>query len=130
MDIPPNPAPPTVPPPSVEAVRDQDKMMLFLCYFGVFAVIPYAVVKDSDYVRWHAKQGITFVGAAVLYWVGMGMISVILGIAHLYFVIPVLSLLNMGVGLGLFILWLLAFTKALKGERWRIPIIGDFADRW
>lgn len=115
------------PPPATEEVRNQDKMMLFLCYFGIFSVVPYAVVKDSDFVRWHAKQGITFCAAAVGFWVCWWIATIILVHIHLGFL---LSLLSIPVGLGLLALWFVTVVRAFRGERWRIPIVADIADMW
>jgi uncharacterized membrane protein len=33
----------------------------------------------------------------------------------------------MVVGLGIFVLWLIAIVKASKGEWYKLPVIGDFA---
>lgn len=41
-----------------DTVREQDKIMLVLSYLGVLALIPLLTVKDSDFVKWHAKQGL------------------------------------------------------------------------
>jgi uncharacterized membrane protein len=37
--------------------------------------------------------------------------------------------LRMLVGLGLFILWIIVLIKAFNGERFKIPVIGDFAEK-
>jgi uncharacterized membrane protein len=116
-----------VPPGTTEAVRDQDKMMLFLCYFGIFSVVPFAVVKDSDYVRWHAKQGMTLCAAAFVFWIGWWIMSLILRVVHLGFLGVLLSL---PIAFGLMAIWLVALVRAFKGERWRIPLVADLADIW
>lgn len=56
--------PPT--PPPTDTIRDNDKIMLVLCYLGLLALIPLFTVKDSDYVHWHARQASpsSFVGSA------------------------------------------------------------------
>ncbi|MHB8418252.1 MAG: DUF4870 domain-containing protein [Myxococcales bacterium] len=122
------PAPAAPPPaPAVETVRDQDKMMLFLAYFGIFSVVPYMVIKDSDYVRWHAKQGMTLCGAAFGLWICFWIFSFVLHFLHLWFVT---SLLGFALTAGLFLIWIIALIKAFQGERWRIPIVADIADMW
>lgn len=124
----PAPAPAPAPAaPTTEPVREQDKMMLFLAYFGIFSVVPYAVVKDSEYVRWHAKQGMTFCGAAFGLWICFWAFSFLLHFLHLWFLT---SLLGLALTAGLFVTWIIALMKAFQGERWRIPIVADIADRW
>jgi uncharacterized membrane protein len=112
---------------ATEQVREQDKMMLFLCYFGIFSVVPYAVIKDSDYVRWHAKQGMTLCAAAFGFWICWWIATVVLRIVHLGFLGFLLSL---PIAFGLLALWFVAVVRAFRGERWRIPVVADLADMW
>ena len=35
----------------------------------------------------------------------------------------------MVVGLGFFVIWLVLVVKALQGERFKLPVIGDFAEQ-
>ena len=109
--------------------RDQDGAMIFLSYFGIFALIPFLTVKDSDYIRWHAKQGLTFTVA----WFALWVVATILGVVLNF--IPIIGtiiglLVWLGLGVGGFVLWLMAMIKAFGGERWKIPLIGDLADKW
>ena len=98
-------------------VREQDKVMLILSYLGILSLIPLLTVKDSDFVKYHAKQGL------------------VLGIA--FFVISLINAIPL-VGQ---IIWCVAFvgyivatvmgiTKSLKGERWAIPVISDLAAKF
>jgi uncharacterized membrane protein len=32
------------------------------------------------------------------------------------------------VGIGMFVVWLIALLKAFKGEWWKLPVIGDIAE--
>ena len=121
------PPAPSEAPAGIEAVRDQDKMMLFLAYFGIFALIPFSVVKDSDYVHWHSKQGLTYTVACVALWIAWTVINVILGFLHLGF----LGLFgSLALFFATFVVWLLAVIKAMGGERWRIPVVADLSERW
>jgi len=38
-------------------------------------------------------------------------------------------LVSMLVGLGFFVIWLVLVVKALQGERFNLPVIGDFAEQ-
>ncbi len=121
------PPAPSEAPSGTEAVRDQDKMMLFLAYFGIFALIPFSVVKDSDYVHWHSKQGLTYTVACVALGIAWAVVNVILGFLHLGF----LGLLgSLALIFATFVVWLLAVIKAMGGERWRIPVVADLSERW
>ena len=41
-----------------DTVREQDKVQLILAYLGILSLIPMLTVKDSEFVKWHAKQGL------------------------------------------------------------------------
>ena len=89
----------------------------FLCYLlgfitGIFFLV---VEKRSNFVRFHAMQcTITFLGLFV--------ISAILG------VIPILHLLVYPIWILSLILWLILMVKALRGERYLLPIVGKMAE--
>ena len=89
----------------------------FLCYsLGFITGIVFLVVeKRSSFVRFHAMQStITFLGLFV--------ISMILG------VIPILHLLVYPLWILSLILWLILMVKALRGERYLLPIVGKMAE--
>ena len=89
----------------------------FLCYIlGFITGIVFLVVeKRSSFVRFHAMQStITFLGLFV--------ISMILG------VIPILHLLVYPIWILSLILWLILMVKALRGERYLLPIVGKMAE--
>ena len=102
-----------------DTVREQDKIMLILSYLGIFSLIPLLTVKDSDYVKWHAKQGLVFgIGGGI----ALAILAVILGY------IPVLGvLLDCVLWLGYFGVNVMCMVKAVKGERWPIPVVADLA---
>jgi hypothetical protein len=51
---------------------DEDKIHLFLAYFGIFALIPFLMFKDKrsdpqkEYVYWHARQGLAMAIVEIL----------------------------------------------------------------
>lgn len=101
-----------------DVVRDQDKIMLVLAYLGILALIPLLTVKDSDYVKWHAKQGlalgiVAFVGIFVL-----GFIPIINVVAGC--VLP----------LGYLALIIYAVLQAFKPVRWKIPGVAALAEKF
>ena len=88
----------------------------FFCYLVGFitGIIFLAVEKKSSFVKFHAMQStITFLSLFV--------ISSILGL------IPIISLLVYPIWILSLILWLLLMIKALRGERYSLPIVGKMA---
>ncbi len=90
-----------------------------LCYvLGFITGILFLILeKDNKFVRFHAMQSIaTFLIIFV--------ISIVIGF------IPVIGLLlSPLIGLVALILWLLLMFKAYKGEKYKLPIAGDFAEQ-
>jgi len=88
----------------------------FFCYlFGfITGIIFLAVEKKSSFVKFHAMQStITFLSLFV--------ISFILRL------IPIIGLLVYPIWILTLILWLLLMIKALRGERYSLPIVGKMA---
>ena len=55
-------------------------------------------------------------------------------VGFLLFFIPVLGhllvwLVSMVVGLAFFMVWAVLVVKALQGEMFKLPVVGDFAER-
>lgn len=100
-----------------EQVREQDKIQLVLSYFGIFALIPFLTVKDSPFVQYHAKQGL------VLNVLGGVVLTIVSAI-------PVVGLLGCVLWPALLVIDVMAILKALKGERWNIPVVSDLATKF
>ena len=89
----------------------------FLCYLlGFITGIAFLVLeKKSSFVRFHAMQStITFLGLFV--------ISIVIGF------IPIIGLLVYPIWILSLIVWLILMVKALRGERYSLPIVGKMAE--
>jgi uncharacterized membrane protein len=90
-----------------------------LCYvLGFITGILFLVLeKENRFVRFHAMQSIaTFLLLFV--------ISMVIGF------IPIIGwVISPLIGLAGLILWLLLMFKAYKGEKYKLPIAGDFAEK-
>jgi uncharacterized membrane protein len=112
---------------------DDDKVHLFLAYFGIFSLIPFFMFKDKrqdaqkDYVYWHARQGfalaiVCFAASIVLMIVGMVLAFIpVVGWA----LGCLLWLVIVGGSLGCAIM---GWIKAFGGERWEIPGVSKLAE--
>lgn len=99
-----------------------------LCYIctPVTGIVFLLIEKENKDVKFHAWQSIVFGIAYIVLIIAleivaaiMGAIASVLGIIVGFFV-PIVML-------AAFILWIVCMVKAYQGERWRIPMIGDFA---
>jgi len=90
-----------------------------LCYVlgWITGLVFFLVEKDSEFVKFHAMQSlVVFLGLTVL--------IIVLGfIPYIGWVIS--SILGI---IGL-ILWIVLMLKAYQGERWKVPVAGDFAEK-
>jgi len=109
-----------------------------LCYVLVWftGIIFYFLEKENKTVRFHAMQSIlTFLPLTIIGWILMGPLGVSTSTSNMYGIpIPVVSLsifyyLGVLVNLLVFILWLILMFKAYKGEKFKLPIVGDIAEK-
>jgi uncharacterized membrane protein len=89
-----------------------------LCYvLGFITGILFLILeKENKFVRFHAMQSTaTFI---ILF-----VVSIVFGIIPFigWVISPLIWLLSL-------ILWLLLMYKAYKGEKYKLPVVGDFAE--
>jgi uncharacterized membrane protein len=90
-----------------------------LCYvLGWITGIVFLVLeKENKFVRFHAMQSlVTFLGLFILLII-VGMIPVLHWVLS-----PLISIFTL-------ILWLFLMYKAFKGDRYKLPRVGDFAEQ-
>lgn len=91
--------------------------MLSYALGWVTGIVFLVVEKESKFVRFHAVQAIaTFLPLMVIAWV----------LAFIPFIGMVVSAL---VWILAVILWLILMVKAYQGERYKLPIVGDLAEK-
>ncbi len=100
--------------------------MLFFAYLGPLAIVS-ILASRKEFVKWHAKQGFIF----FIIWVAL---FVILQPIYLFFRLIWLGwffwIIEILIGLGIFTLAVFCIVRALEGEKFKIPFIGDLADRF
>jgi uncharacterized membrane protein len=114
---------PNVPPPPPAAASGDKTLMLVLSYLGLLALIPLLTEKDDKNVQWHAKHGLVQFFFFVIIWVVIGIVSSVGVGCFFIFLYPI-------VGLAWLIVTVLSIIKATKGQRFIIPGISDFANKF
>ena len=126
---PPEPPTPTEPPtpPSAPAPEKPDSnraIMIVLSYLWVLALVPLLLEKDDSEVQWHAKNGLALFVAELILWV----ILAVLGL------VPVLGCILVPVWLGLSVAGIvvhsIGIVKGINGERFIVPGVSQYADRF
>jgi uncharacterized membrane protein len=93
-----------------------------LCYlFGWVSGLIFFLIEKDDFVRFHAMQSIIVFGAITV-------LSIIFGIL---FMVPFVgAILGAILWIGTLILWILLMVKAYQGERFKLPVAGDLAEKY
>jgi uncharacterized membrane protein len=101
-----------------------------LAYLTFIPAIIFLVMEPynrNPFIKFHSWQSILLTGA----WVAWVIIRLVLAIV--LHAIPGFGLLSLAigfiVGLGFFILWLVAIIQAFNGKKFSIPVIGAIAEK-
>ena len=89
--------------------------------------------KENRFLRFHALQSLMLIGLSIVVWIifmflGVGMMfspSSTVGAAGS----GLLTLIQLVVWLILIILHILCMVKAYQGQMWKLPLIGDIAEK-
>lgn len=105
-------------PPQTAQTGLSDNAAGALAYVTIIPAIVFLLVEPynrNSFVRFHSWQCIFLAIASVAVHIVLGAIPVIGWI-----ILPFVSL-------AFLVVWIIALVKALKGERYQLPIIGKFA---
>ena len=116
--------------PAAAASGLSDNAAAALSYITIIPAIIFLVIEPFNkkpFVRFHAFQSIGLAVAWVALWVIVMVVHMVL---HF---IPLIGLLfvfvDLAIGVGFFLIWLFIILKASKGEWYKLPVIGDFAEK-
>lgn len=102
-----------------------------LAYFSIIPAIIFLLVEPyskNHFVRFHSLQCIGL-------WLAALVTGTVLKLAgFVLFFVPLMGpllvvLFSIVIGLGFFVIWLVLVIKALQGERFKLPLVGKFADQ-
>jgi uncharacterized membrane protein len=121
---PPAAPPPPPSPPGSTGTGDNRTLMIVLSYLWILAVIPLLVEKDDREVQWHAKHGLVLTVLEIVLYVVLGILSFIPVLGCVVAFLPAL------VFLGVAVVRVLAIVKGINGQRFLIPGVSEFANRF
>jgi uncharacterized membrane protein len=119
---PPSTPPPAAPPPA--AGSSNKTLMLVLAYLGLLALVPLLVEKDDPEVQWHAKHGLVLTAFWIIVFMVFTMLSFIPGVGC------VTSIISLFLWIPMLVVMVLCIVKAVNGQRFKIPGVSDFADKF
>ncbi len=120
--------PPPPPPPGAAAPGGDRTIMVVLSYLWILALIPLLTKKDDPEVQWHAKNGLALVGAEIVIWI----VFMIAGFALRGILASLgcgLAVVECVVWIGFLVVRILCIVKGVGGQRFRIPVITDMAEK-
>ena len=91
-----------------------------LAYLAGFVtgIVFLIVEKESGYVRFHAMQSTVLFVAVLVLSVALNSLPLLGPILYAFIVFP-----------AVVILWLVMMFKAYSGDRFKLPLVGDFAEK-
>jgi uncharacterized membrane protein len=103
-----------------------------LAYFTILPAILFCSLepyRKNLFVRFHALQCFLYTAAIILLAVGLRLADYVL------FVIPALGpllvvVIDVVAALAAILLWFVLVAKAWRGEMFKIPVLGDLAERY
>jgi len=111
-------------------VSSSNGSALLAYLFGwVTGLIFFLIEKEDKYVRFHAMQSILLSIAYIVIWFAASIVLSIPTALIPYFGLVSLIILAV-VGIGGIVIWILLMIKAYQGEKYKLPIIGDMAERY
>ena len=126
---PPRAEPPPQEPAAKEVVSENRKLMIVLAYLWLLALIPLLVEKEDREVQWHAKHGLVLTVVEVIVMIGLQVVVMILGAVSgglgciFTLLIPIFML-------AILIVHVLCIVKGINGQRFLIPGVSEFADKF
>ena len=111
--------------PKKTSIGLDENVASLLCYLGwwITGIVFYVVEKENKTVKFNAMQSIlTFGGINILM-----ILCVILNfIPFIGFIFQILVWL---VWVGGIILWIILMVKSFQGETYKLPVVGDMAEK-
>jgi uncharacterized membrane protein len=103
-----------------------DNVAGMLAYVTIIPAIVFLVVEPYNknrFIRFHAFQNLFFCVALIVIWVGLSVLSVVPGL--IFLTLP----LHLVVWLGSFVVWIILLIKANQGQMFKLPVVGDLAEK-
>ena len=107
-----------------------------LCYLPICAIsLIYSILvlvmdKENSDMRFHAFQSLLLTGAYIVAVFLVSFVGGIISAAISEILGALFSLLSLLIIIGFLVLMIIGCVKGYKGERWKMPIVGNMADNW
>jgi len=101
---------------NLKKVSGTQILMGIVSYLWILFIIPLLVMREDEFVHFHAKQGLVLFLSSIA-------VSIFTVIPFIGWVIgPILHLV-------LIIFWVLAIVNVILKKKWKMPLLGEWAER-
>ena len=114
------------PAPAASAGGMADNVAGMLAYITIIPAIIFLVMEPYNknrFIRFHSFQCLFFAAALFILHVGLSIFTFVPFMALITFPLHLL------ISLGGFILWIVLLLKANQGQMYKLPVIGDIAEK-
>ena len=123
--------PPPPPPPPVggaPAGGSSDRtLMVILSYLWILCLVPLLTKKDDQEVQWHAKNGLALLIAEIVVWVLFFVLGIV--IRRILFAGCGVAVIECVIWIAFLAVRVMAIIKGVNGQRFRLPMVSDFAEK-
>lgn len=93
----------------------EGKIWAVMGYLWILCLVPLILKKDNAFSLFHARQGLVLFIVSIICW----------GIS----VVPLIGVIGILGNAAAFVLSIAGIINSLKGEYWKMPYIGDYAEK-
>lgn len=104
--------------------------MIILGYAWILALIPLFVEQDDAEVQWHAKHGLVLTALDVAVAIIFVVLNIVLGMLTAGFAGCILVPAQILLHLAILVVRIIAAVKGVQGERYYLPGVSIYADRF
>jgi uncharacterized membrane protein len=105
-------------------VSNNRGVMIILAYLWPLALVPLLVEKEDPEVQWHAKNGIVFMVAEIVFSIAFEIVTSLIPLGCLFWSVrPLVALVVVGVHIA-------AIVKGLGGGRLAVPGLSEYASKF
>ncbi len=101
----------------VDKTVEEGKIWAFIGYWWILFLVPLLAKKDNKFALFHGKQGMVLFVLEVIIWI-LSYIPVI----GWFIIGPIGSIICI-------ILAIVGMVKSLQGHYWKMPVLGDIAEK-
>ncbi|HEX6480133.1 MAG TPA: DUF4870 domain-containing protein [Ktedonobacteraceae bacterium] len=86
--------------------------------------------KQNRFVRFHAMQSLLLSGSLTVLYIILWVLDIVSVVAYVSFLPLLFGCLFWLAGLAGFVLWIVLLINAFQGKYFKLPVIGDYAEKY